>query len=199
MLAGIRSRLTYANVVSTLCLFILLGGGAWAAATINTGDVVNNSLKSVDLKDGKGVKAADVAPGELVTPGSEGWTPLVLNAPAETCGWQDHGNAAYFRDPAGIVHLRGSVQAVDGTDDACGASPVQDRLVSSSLPPGYRPPQAAGLPVVSNNTLGQITVFENEDGIWTAPDFPTFANAKQWVQLDGISWRCGPSGVDGCP
>lgn len=30
---GLSNRLTYANVVSTVCLFILLGGGAWAAAT----------------------------------------------------------------------------------------------------------------------------------------------------------------------
>ena len=56
MLAGIRSRLTFANVVSVTALFIALGGVAWAAATIDSGDVVNNSLKSVDLKDDNGVK-----------------------------------------------------------------------------------------------------------------------------------------------
>jgi hypothetical protein len=43
----------------------LLGGGAWAANKINSGDVADNSLKSVDLKNGKGVKGADVAPDSL--------------------------------------------------------------------------------------------------------------------------------------
>jgi hypothetical protein len=32
MPARLRPRLTYANIISTLCLFILLGGGAWAAS-----------------------------------------------------------------------------------------------------------------------------------------------------------------------
>src|SRR2546421_305995 len=32
----LRPRLTYANVVSTLCLFILLGGGAYAASTFQS-------------------------------------------------------------------------------------------------------------------------------------------------------------------
>jgi len=65
MLAKVRAHLSYANVVSTLCLFILLGGGAWAAATINSKDVIDNSLKSADLKDEKGVKGEDVVPDSL--------------------------------------------------------------------------------------------------------------------------------------
>jgi len=65
LLARIRSRLTYANVVASLALFIALGGVAWAATTINSKDVVDNSLKSVDLKDGKGVKDADVKANSL--------------------------------------------------------------------------------------------------------------------------------------
>jgi hypothetical protein len=40
----LRPRLTYANVVSTLCLFILLGGTAWAVAA--------NSVGTAQLKDG---------------------------------------------------------------------------------------------------------------------------------------------------
>lgn len=47
MHAHLRSRLTYANVVSTLCLFILLGGSAYAAAVLP-----NNSVGSKQLKTG---------------------------------------------------------------------------------------------------------------------------------------------------
>jgi hypothetical protein len=62
MFARLRAYFTYANVMASIAVFIALGGVAWAAANINSGDVVNNSLKSVDLKDGKGVKAADLTP-----------------------------------------------------------------------------------------------------------------------------------------
>jgi hypothetical protein len=72
----IRSQLTYANVVSTLCLFIVLGGGAYAAATITgkdvkdgslTGaDIKDNSLGSVDIKNGD-LLAKDFKPGQLPT------------------------------------------------------------------------------------------------------------------------------------
>jgi hypothetical protein len=51
--------------MATMAVFIALGGTAWAAATINSVDVVDDSLKSVDLKDVKGVKGADVVPDSL--------------------------------------------------------------------------------------------------------------------------------------
>jgi len=66
----LRSRLTYANVTSSLALFIALAGGtAWAAhEVINSSDVVDNSLQSVDLKDNAGVKSTDVV-NDTVTGG----------------------------------------------------------------------------------------------------------------------------------
>ena len=51
MLSRARSHLTYANVVSTLCLFIVLGGSAYAAATITGKNVKNRSLTGHDVKN----------------------------------------------------------------------------------------------------------------------------------------------------
>ena len=51
----IRSHLTYANVISTVCLFLLLGGGT--AVALNG----TNTVQSDDLGPGAQVKAADVA------------------------------------------------------------------------------------------------------------------------------------------
>src|SRR6478672_1692000 len=51
----IRSHLTYANVISTLCLFLLLGGGT--AVALNGA----NTVQSDDLGPGAQVKAPDVA------------------------------------------------------------------------------------------------------------------------------------------
>lgn len=50
MLRELRRHLSYANVVSTLCLFILLGGVGYAAATITGRDVRDGSLSWRDLK-----------------------------------------------------------------------------------------------------------------------------------------------------
>ncbi len=56
----IRPRLTYANVVSTLCLFLALGGGAaFAASKVRSKDIARNAVKSVNLAPGA-VKAPDV-------------------------------------------------------------------------------------------------------------------------------------------
>ena len=43
-------RLTYANVVATLALFIALGGSAYAVTQIGSNQVKNRSLKGVDLR-----------------------------------------------------------------------------------------------------------------------------------------------------
>src|SRR5262249_3608893 len=50
-------RLTYANVVSTLCLFLLLGGGAYAAShlgknTVGTKQLKKNAVTAAKVKDG---------------------------------------------------------------------------------------------------------------------------------------------------
>ncbi len=45
----IRSHLTYANVVSTLCLFILLGGIGYAASKIGTSDIENGAVTAKKL------------------------------------------------------------------------------------------------------------------------------------------------------
>ena len=42
----IRSGLTYANVISTIAVFAVLGGGAWAAARIGPNDIKRNAVRS---------------------------------------------------------------------------------------------------------------------------------------------------------
>ncbi len=66
----VRSHLTYANVISTLCLFLLLTGGTAVAlrgknsvqsndigpgAQVKKADVVNDSLTGADIKNKSGV------------------------------------------------------------------------------------------------------------------------------------------------
>ncbi len=64
-------RSTYANVMSTLAVFLVVAGGsAFAASTITANSiksktVVDNSLKSKDLKDDKAVAGVDVIDASL--------------------------------------------------------------------------------------------------------------------------------------
>jgi hypothetical protein len=62
MLSKLLARLSYANVVATLALFFALGGTAYAAATIGSADIVNNSIRSKDIHNGT-VANKDLQPG----------------------------------------------------------------------------------------------------------------------------------------
>lgn len=74
MTARLRPHLTYANVVSTICLFLLLGGGSAIAAreiidgsklqkgSVSGSKLTNNSVTGAKIKD-KSVRIADFAPG----------------------------------------------------------------------------------------------------------------------------------------
>lgn len=65
----LRKRLTYANVVSTLALFVTLGTGTAYAThlVVNSSDVVNESLVSQDLKDGAAVRSNDIVNGQVAS------------------------------------------------------------------------------------------------------------------------------------
>jgi hypothetical protein len=69
----LRTRLTYANVVATLALFVALGGSSYAAITVTGKNVKNSSLTGKDIKnnsltgsDVKGIKSGDVSDGSLL-------------------------------------------------------------------------------------------------------------------------------------
>jgi hypothetical protein len=51
VLRFVRERLSYANVVATLALFVALGGTSYAILHVDSGDVVNNSLRSRDIRN----------------------------------------------------------------------------------------------------------------------------------------------------
>jgi len=67
MFARLRPHLSYANVVSTVCLFVLLGGSAYAAVTLKRGSVkgkhiAKNAITAPKVKN-RSLRAADLARG----------------------------------------------------------------------------------------------------------------------------------------
>jgi hypothetical protein len=62
---AVRRRLTYANVMATVAVFLAVGGGGFAVAshlTVRASDIVNNAVRSRHLENGD-VKIEDLAPG----------------------------------------------------------------------------------------------------------------------------------------
>ena len=59
--ARARARLTYANVIATVALFIALGGTAWALARDSVGarEIIDGSVRSAELRDDD-VRGADI-------------------------------------------------------------------------------------------------------------------------------------------
>lgn len=83
MLRRLRSRLSYANVVASLALFIALGGSSYAALSLTGKDVMNNSLTGADIKRSsivssdirnRSLLSSDFKPGQLPAgaPGQQG-------------------------------------------------------------------------------------------------------------------------------
>lgn len=70
MLSRIRDRLSYANVMATIAVFLALGGTTWANhEEIFSNDIVNDEVKSVDVRDdslnGGGLAAQDLRPSSV--------------------------------------------------------------------------------------------------------------------------------------
>jgi hypothetical protein len=51
VLDKVRQRLTYANVMSTIAVFVALGGSSYAALHIDSADIANNSVRGVDVRN----------------------------------------------------------------------------------------------------------------------------------------------------
>jgi len=143
-----RPQLTYANVISSLALFVALGGTSYAVARNSVGSaqlrsnavtsakVKNRSLLPSDLSPSarigqRGRRGAPGPPGVFIgTP--EPWKPLALAS-----GWDffggGHQQPGFRKDRQGLVHLRGLLTLMTG-----GPAAVGD-VTLATLPVGYRP------------------------------------------------------------
>ena len=63
-MSSLRSRVTYANVMSTIAVFVVLGGTATAASIITGKQIKNSSITSTDIKNGT-LLAKDFKKGQL--------------------------------------------------------------------------------------------------------------------------------------
>jgi hypothetical protein len=59
VLNRLLDRLSYANVVATLALFLALGGSSYAVLNVGSENVANNSLRSQDIRNGT-IRSRDI-------------------------------------------------------------------------------------------------------------------------------------------
>ena len=198
MLGRTSGKLTYANVMATVAVFIALGGTAAAsflitsnsqvasntisghkppsgkhsnliAASVNGQDLAANSVNGTKVAD-HSIKAADVSLTiERRFIGIGAGNPLLLN------GWAVTGSGfetpAFGKDASGVVHLEGSVNNASNNTD-----PI------FTLPAGYRPSRELEIPakIGFGGPVGYITV--QPDGT-VAPGVATGD-----VHFDGVSF-----------
>ena len=178
----IRSHLTYANVMVTILAFVVLGGGAYAAFqlprnSVKSGNIVNGQVKKQDLAkpppfQSVGLRAANIVVGCNSAPNQ--WAAYAASA---------YGQVGYYRDLDGVVHLAGRATYCDPPS-----------AVIFRLPPGFRPPKSEVQDAVFGGGVLPIYLDGNTGDV-TAPGMSTL----ETVGLDGITFRCGPSGKHGCP
>lgn len=173
-----RPRLTYANVMSTIAVFIALGGTSYAVArnSIGTAQLKNNAVTSAKIKN-RTVATRDLTPsargnqrgprGPQGPPGStadlqpEPWKPLAFIG-----GWANYPLAgvetgAVRKDKQGEIHLRGTVSQRSGP-------PVRATTIAV-LPEGYRPARTQIFETASQGDgPAQVNVQPNGEIVWVA-------------------------------
>lgn len=215
-----RRHISYANVMSTIAVFLALGlGGAWAADqlaknSVKSKQVKNESLKSKDLKDGKAVTGADIKDESVGSAdvqalvASEPMAPLALSNGGEgDCVWAPAPilippvTPTSGRNAVGDVILEGVVfsAAAAGGDATCdtGATPegVED-LTAFVLPPSQRPASTkvyigSGSTVIVTGASGAVV----SPGIAIPAGAVLSPGGSGGIALDGISFPAATAPV----
>jgi hypothetical protein len=204
----LRRKLTYANVVSTIALFVAVGGATAFAAThlarnsvgtpqlkanaVTGAKVRNGSLSGADVNAatlGKvpSAKAADsAATAALATDLAEPEPLHVLGKPGEPSfesGWENGfqgEKTGFYKDREGIVHLQGRIRRA-----AAGA------LFAFVVPPGYAPIENQTFPVEPSSQGSTLTVIgSGPNGGGGGISIGGIQNGQS-ISMSGITWRAG--------
>jgi hypothetical protein len=158
-LAGLRKSLTYPNVVSTLALFIALGGTSYAVVTIDGNDLKNRSVRGVKVTRNT-LGAAEIRESRL------GKVPRATNA--DRVGGLT-ARAFRVRCPAGTVPAVGVCVESAARAPASYGTALQTCL-GVGFPPGRRLPTPgeltaalAGVPLAPGGELtSEITKADSD-------------------------------------
>ena len=115
-----RPRLTYANVVSTMALFLALGGGAYAAATLPTKSVGTTQLRKAAVTRAKiknnAVDGSKVADRSMTGADVKESTLTIVPSATHALGAAAMDKVTYKAVPSGVPAFTPSVQATAPCD-----------------------------------------------------------------------------------
>jgi hypothetical protein len=139
MIDQVRRKLTYANVVATLALFIALGGTSFAAVKLTGRDIRDRSLSGRDLRSnsvgGRVIKASrlGVVPRarNAARVGGLSASRLLLHCPRDTVPVADVCVEQTPRPPAPYTTAAGSCEAVNRPQTPGRRLPSHDELMTS--------------------------------------------------------------------
>jgi hypothetical protein len=139
MIDQLRRKLTYANVVATLALFIALGGTSYAALQLTGRDVRDRSLAGRDLGSnsvgGRVIKESrlGVVPraGNAARVGGLSAARLLVHCPRETVPVSDVCVEQNPRPPAPYTIAAGTCEAVDTPATPGRRLPSHDELMTA--------------------------------------------------------------------
>jgi hypothetical protein len=173
MISRLRQNITYANTVSTIALFVVLGGGAYAAVTLPKNSVGTKQLKksavtSVKVKD-RSLLATDFKAGQIPA-GAKGDTGAAgvkgdtgATGPAGAKGDAGAAGAKGDKGDTGLTGPRGpsSLQQVKGADVADLDNTSGSTLASAVLTSGKYLVQAKTVLSSAAASMVDCSIFTN--------------------------------------
>lgn len=191
----LKYRLTYANVVSTTCLFILLGGGAYAAVrvtvpkdSIGPAQIKPGAVRSRQVKDGS-LLARDFKAGQLPAGPRGRRGPRGLQGPTGPQG---------LTGPTGPVGPSEAVDATAATGPGdIALSPDFTTVLSLALPTGSYVLEGTVVASNQSSTTGSyVRCILVSDTNELADSYPIFLppGGMAAIPLQGLRDVTGPSG-----
>jgi hypothetical protein len=189
-----RRHLTYANLMSTLAVFLAVGGGAaYAANTVFSTDIVDGQVKTQDLApyavtspkilDG-GVKAADINANAVTSAkiNDGAVTNAKIGDGAVTSTKIGDGAVTNFKLGSGVVtHSKLGPDSIDGSNVAANSLSLADIVganvsgaIGFSLPANHCGDLSLG---VSGAQVGQVVLF-SFTGPTAVPSSVVFGGVK---------------------
>ena len=160
----LRKRLTYANVMSSIAVFLVLGGGAaFAASKIGTSQIKANAITTGKIKK-QAVTAGKIKNG-AITNGKLAEGAVTGNkVAAGTIGRGNLANAAFIPQAYGLVNFDGKVDPkfTNGLSDASTPA-IGAYCFHVAFTPVHA--QATGEADFENNDIPSVALAGTEDGL----------------------------------
>jgi hypothetical protein len=158
----IRRHLSYANVVSTIALFLVLGGGAFALSKNSVGSrhIKNDSIRSKDVKDrqlqGRDLRDDTITSRQIEEGRFDMSRFVAMNSGEGACdpssqNYQSCGEVDLnLREPSQVLLVVGGAADTNG-DASDGAAGFCRLTVDGQRPPGLPAPLSFGEEAASNS------------------------------------------------